>query len=140
MSAVIPEGSTHEWRGMILHVLAHSSTFPSTTENGVLETAEGNYLGPLWNFLRRCSNYSKCRDVETNSYASKLVRFVTRATQVASSSRETRARRMGQRERERYRKGKNRRRERERERAHWLSYGPSDAGLHQTGITHIRFS
>lgn len=44
---------------MILHILVHSPTFSSITENGVLETAEGNYLGPLRNFPRRCSNYSK---------------------------------------------------------------------------------
>jgi hypothetical protein len=100
----------------------------------VLETAEGNYLRPVWNFRRR-SNYSEqSRDgfirieVGQTRRACRASRFVLPRN--ASFSRPARE--------------KERERERERERGGGGGgRGVAEfraVGLHQTGITHIRLA
>jgi len=100
------------WMAQILRILIHIYTghSPFTFENGVLETTKGNYLRPLWNFLRRCRNYSK---LSRNGFIRIEVGQIRRACHVSPFVLSRNARKdMRERERERERE---RKRERERE-------------------------
>lgn len=54
-----PRQNARERRGVILELLVRTSHPTTSSRDRVLGTVVGNYLGPVWNFPRRCSNYSE---------------------------------------------------------------------------------